>query len=171
MLITALVFAVAAAPIFLFLKERAQPRASSLGALTSADGLWTLAGQSFREICSTLKSLGRFRDFAWLSLCGFLYQSGIAVVITLSAVYAAEVMGFTTVDTLMLVFLGFSGLGISIWPNIIPPNIDIWAASAPPQSQGFMLVGALLIIPVILTYTAWSYYVFRGKVTPGQGYH
>ena len=105
MLITALVFAVAAAPIFLFLKERAQPRASSLGALKSADGLWTLAGQSFREICSTLKSLGRFRDFAWLSLCGFLYQSGIAVVITLSAVYAAEVMGFTTVDTLMLVFL------------------------------------------------------------------
>ena len=72
MLITALVFAVAAAPIFLFLKERAQPRASSLGALKSADGLWTLAGQSFREICSTLKSLGRFRDFAWLSLCGFL---------------------------------------------------------------------------------------------------
>ena len=105
MLITALVFAVAAAPIFLFLKERAQPRTSSLGALKSADGLWTLAGQSFREICSTLKSLGRFRDFAWLSLCGFLYQSGIAVVITLSAVYAAEVMGFTTVDTLMLVFL------------------------------------------------------------------
>lgn len=41
----------------------------------------------------------------------------------------------------------------------------------PPQSRGFMLVGALLIIPVILGYTCWSYYVFRGKVQPGEGYH
>lgn len=73
--------------------------------------------------------------------------------------------------TLGLVFLGFSGLGISIWPHIIPPSITLWQAAAPPQSQGFMLVGALLIIPVILVYTFWSYYVFRGKVQPGEGYH
>lgn len=73
--------------------------------------------------------------------------------------------------TLGLVFLGFSGLGISIWPYIIPPNITLWQAAAPPQSQGFMLVGALLIIPVILGYTFWSYYVFRGKVQHGEGYH
>ncbi len=73
--------------------------------------------------------------------------------------------------TLALVFLGYSGLGISLWPNIIPPGVSIWAASAPPQSQGFTLVGALLIIPFILTYTAWSYYVFRGKVKAGEGYH
>ena len=73
--------------------------------------------------------------------------------------------------TLGLVFLGFSGLGISIWPNIIPPSISLWDAASPPQSQGFMLVGALLIIPLILVYTAWSYYVFRGKVQPGEGYH
>ncbi len=72
--------------------------------------------------------------------------------------------------TLGLVFLGFSGLGISIWPHIIPPAITLWQAAAPPQSQGFMLVGALLIIPVILGYTCWSYYVFRGKVQPGEGY-
>lgn len=73
--------------------------------------------------------------------------------------------------TLMLVFLGYSGLGISLWPNIIPPNISLWAAASPPQSQGFALVGALLIIPIILVYTAWAYYVFRGKVTHGEGYH
>ncbi|WP_421670110.1 cytochrome d ubiquinol oxidase subunit II [Rahnella sp. EDr1-12] len=73
--------------------------------------------------------------------------------------------------TLALVFLGYTGLGISIWPNIIPPSVSIWEASSPPQSQGFMLVGALFIIPVILVYTFWSYYVFRGKVTPEQGYH
>jgi len=73
--------------------------------------------------------------------------------------------------TLGLIFLGFSGLGISIWPHIIPPSITLWQAAAPPQSQGFMLVGALFIIPIILVYTFWSYYVFRGKVQPGEGYH
>ena len=73
--------------------------------------------------------------------------------------------------TLGLIFLGFSGLGISIWPNIIPPSVTIWAAASPPQSQAFMLVGSLLIIPVILVYTLWSYYVFRGKTRIGEGYH
>jgi len=73
--------------------------------------------------------------------------------------------------TLGLIFLGYSGLGISLWPNIIPPSVTIWEAAAPPESQGFALVGALLIIPIILVYTAWSYYVFRGKVTADDGYH
>ena len=73
--------------------------------------------------------------------------------------------------TLVLIFLGYSGLGISLWPNIIPPSVSIWDAAAPPQSQGFMLVGTLFIIPFILGYTFWSYYVFRGKVTHEDGYH
>ena len=73
--------------------------------------------------------------------------------------------------TLALIFLGFSGLGISIWPHIIPPSITLWQAAAPENSQAFMLVGALLIIPVILGYTFWSYYVFRGKIKPDEGYH
>jgi len=72
--------------------------------------------------------------------------------------------------TLGLIFLGFSGLGISLWPNIIPPDISIWQASSPPQSQGFALVGALFIIPIILVYTFWAYYVFRGKIKAGMGY-
>ncbi|AWP74066.1 cytochrome d ubiquinol oxidase subunit II [Bordetella bronchiseptica] len=73
--------------------------------------------------------------------------------------------------TLALVFLGYSGLCISLWPHAIPPGVTLWEAAAPPQSQGFALVGALFIVPVILTYTAWSYYVFRGKVRAGDGYH
>jgi cytochrome d ubiquinol oxidase subunit II len=73
--------------------------------------------------------------------------------------------------TLVMIFLGYSGLAISLWPNIIPPSVSIWAAAAPPQSQGFILVGALFIIPFILMYTAWSYYVFRGKVNEDHGYH
>lgn len=73
--------------------------------------------------------------------------------------------------TLLLVFLGLSGLGISIWPHLIPPAISLWDAAAPPQSLGFMLVGALFIIPIILVYTFWSYYVFRGKISHEHGYH
>jgi cytochrome d ubiquinol oxidase subunit II len=73
--------------------------------------------------------------------------------------------------SLALLFLGYSGLGISIWPAIIPPDVSIWTAAAPPQSLGFALVGALAIIPIILMYTAWSYYVFRGKVRLGEEFH
>ncbi len=73
--------------------------------------------------------------------------------------------------TLGLIFLGFSGLGISVWPYIIPPSVTIWQAASPVISQSFMLVGALLIIPVILGYTFWSYYVFRGKIQTDEGYH
>ena len=72
---------------------------------------------------------------------------------------------------LAVIFLGYTGLAISIWPNIIPPHISIWDASSPPQSQGFTLVGTLLIVPLILGYTAWSYYVFRGKVKHDDHYH
>jgi cytochrome bd ubiquinol oxidase subunit II len=62
------------------------------------------------------------------------------------------------------------GLGISIWPNVIPARVSIWQAAAPFRSQLFMLVGAGLLVPVILAYTGWAYWVFRGKV--GQdGYH
>jgi cytochrome d ubiquinol oxidase subunit II len=72
---------------------------------------------------------------------------------------------------LFLLFLGYSGLVISLWPHIIPPAISFRAAAAPPQSMGFALVGALFVIPFILAYTAWAYYVFRGKVRAGEGYH
>jgi len=73
--------------------------------------------------------------------------------------------------TLVLIFLGYSGLGISLWPNIIPPGVSIWDAASPPQSQLFLLIGTLFIIPITLMYTFWGYYVFRGKVRAGEGYH
>jgi cytochrome d ubiquinol oxidase subunit II len=56
-------------------------------------------------------------------------------------------------------------------PPFVPPNISIQEAAAPPQSMGFALVGALFVIPFILGYTARSYFVFRGKVKAGGGYH
>lgn len=73
--------------------------------------------------------------------------------------------------TLALVFLGYSGLGISLWPHVVPPDVTIHDAAAPDASLAFALVGALAIVPVILAYTAWSYWIFRGKVGPDSGYH
>lgn len=72
---------------------------------------------------------------------------------------------------LLLLFLGYSGLAISLWPNVIPPAISIQQAAGPPESMGFTLVGALFVIPFVLAYTVMSYYVFRGKVKPDEGYH
>jgi len=62
------------------------------------------------------------------------------------------------------------GLGISIWPDVIPGRVTIWQAAAPYQSQLFMLVGVSIMLPIILAYTGWAYWVFRGKVGE-HGYH
>jgi cytochrome d ubiquinol oxidase subunit II len=74
------------------------------------------------------------------------------------------------VYSLALFGLTLAGLAISIWPDVIPGRVSIWQAAAPHSSQLFMLVGALVLIPLILAYTAWSYWVFRGKVGE-EGYH
>jgi cytochrome d ubiquinol oxidase subunit II len=71
--------------------------------------------------------------------------------------------------TLLLFGLSYAGLGISMYPYIVPQSITIWQAASPENSQLFMLVGVAILIPLILGYTAWAYYVFRGKVR--GGYH
>jgi len=58
-----------------------------------------------------------------------------------------------------------------LWPMIVPPAITLWDAAAAPRSQAFLMVGTLFLLPLILGYTAWSYWVFRGKVRRGTGYH
>ena len=67
--------------------------------------------------------------------------------------------------------LCFAGLGISMFPLVVPPGIDIWAAAAPRSNQAFLLAGAAVLAPVILAYTGYAYWVFRGKVRPGDGHH
>ncbi|MFA9460038.1 cytochrome d ubiquinol oxidase subunit II [Thiohalorhabdus methylotrophus] len=73
--------------------------------------------------------------------------------------------------SLAMFALAFIGLLIGLWPYIVPPNLTIEAAAAHPSSQGFTLVGLVILLPVILGYTAWSYRVFRGKITADMGYH
>lgn len=73
--------------------------------------------------------------------------------------------------TMALFGLGFVGLVLGMWPYIVPPSLTIWAAAAPPQSQGFVLWGLVFLLPLILGYTSWSYKVFQGKVAADAGYH
>ena len=73
--------------------------------------------------------------------------------------------------SLGLFLLSYIGLAISLYPNILPPDVSIWRAAAPDDSLLFLLVGAAVLIPLILGYTAYSYWVFRGKTDPKAGYH
>ena len=113
----------------------------------------------------------------WFSLPNLYYLLPVPLLVLVASALLWRQLGLRDshvppfILTLALVFLGFSGLGISIWPAIIPPSITLWQAAAPAQSQEFMLIGAIFIIPVILVYTFWSYYVFRGKVPQNEGYH
>jgi cytochrome d ubiquinol oxidase subunit II len=112
----------------------------------------------------------------WFALPNLFFFAPVPILVALATwvllkALAGESHAAPFLLSLALLFLGYSGLAISLWPNIIPPGISIWGAASPPQSLGFTLVGALFIIPFILAYTAWSYYVFRGKVRVGEGYH
>lgn len=97
MLITAAVFFVAALPLALWLKERAVPRSHA--------SFWPLVKESQASLVKTFKSLPQHKNFAWLVASGLAFQGGIAVVVTLAAVYADQAMGFTPDETILLVLL------------------------------------------------------------------
>lgn len=67
--------------------------------------------------------------------------------------------------------VSFVGIGISFYPMMVPPSLTIWRAAAPAESLAFALVGATILVPIILAYTAYAYWVFRGKMDPAKGYH
>jgi UMF1 family MFS transporter len=97
MLITAAIYALASLVTFAVLKERAQPLA---GATVRG-----LVRDSTARLWQTLRSIHLFRDFGWLMVCGLLYQAGLSVVIALAAIYAQQVMKFTTAQTMALILV------------------------------------------------------------------
>lgn len=70
-----------------------------------------------------------------------------------------------------LFLLGYVGIGVSIFPYLVPPSLTVWETAAAPASQVFMLIGTIFMLPVILGYIAFVYWLFRGKVREGEGYH
>jgi cytochrome d ubiquinol oxidase subunit II len=63
------------------------------------------------------------------------------------------------------------GLAISLFPMIVPYHLTLWDAASSPRTQAFLLVGTLVLLPIILMYSGWSYWVFRGKVRTDTSYH
>lgn len=81
----------------------------------------------------------------------------------------AEIFPF--IGAIGLFLLSYLGMGISLYPMIIPHHITLWQAAAAPDTQAFLLVGTMFLLPIVLMYSAWSYWVFRGKVRADIGYH
>jgi len=93
MLITAALYGVAACATFVLLPERAMPRANE-----TAPSAW-------RQLQSTFREARAYRDFMWLLACTVSYQGGVAVAITLAAIYAEQVIGFVPSETMVLIFV------------------------------------------------------------------
>lgn len=96
-----------------------------------------------------------------LGICAFLLWHGLKTGKHLQPFLAA----------LGLFVLSYVGIGISFFPYIVPGAFTFHDAAGPDKSLGFLLAGAVVLIPVILAYTAYAYWVFRGKIDPDEGYH
>ena len=155
--------------------------------------IWKLEGDvqehayrlAFRAALATLLLMGAVSAYnllllpdyreRWLEMPNILFASQVPLltaIVTGAFFYSLkarrQLMPFLL--ALALFLLGMAGLGVTIWPYVVPDQITIWDAAAPESSQIFMLVGVALTLPLILAYTAWAYWVFRGKVGH-EGYH
>jgi cytochrome d ubiquinol oxidase subunit II len=149
------------------LQRRCRRHAHTLGAATLAligvVSLWTpMLNAAFAQ-----------RWFGWP---GILLTSPVPALVVLLAAGFWRGLARRQQVTPFLCALGwfvlcYAGLGISLFPLIVPPGLTIWQAAAAPESQAFLLVGAAVLIPIILVYTGFAYWVFRGKVQPGAHYH
>lgn len=125
----------------------------------------------------SLATLGLDAHYArrWLAMPGILVTAPVPLAtVAATALFYRSLVRQRDVQpffwALALFGLCIVGLGISIWPDVIPARVTIWQAAAPVRSQAFMLVGAVIMVPIILGYTGWAYWVFRGKVD-SAGYH
>lgn len=109
----------------------------------------------------------------------FGFVSWLWVIPALTVLVAVAIWRFLKLEhdatpfiaTIGLFMLFYGGLLFSKWPYVVPPDYTFHDAASAPESQLFLLVGVLFVIPFVLMYTAWTYYVFRGKVRADAGYH
>ena len=107
-------------------------------------------------------------NLAWLSPVPVV-TAVLAFVLWRSLTRGRDVVPF--IAAMGLFAMCYLGLAVSLFPYIVPHALTLWQAAGAPQAQAFLLIGTLFLLPVIFTYTAWSYWVFRGKVRAGAGYH
>ena len=113
------------------------------------------------------------RWFGWPTIA---YLAPVPLITAALIVYEWRSLNGTSdyapfVGALALFVMSYVGIAISMWPMIVPRHFTLDQAAASPSTQAFLLIGTLVLLPIILLYTAWSYWVFRGKVTADVGYH
>ena len=114
------------------------------------------------------------RWFAWPNL---LYLSPVPVLTAVFAVTCWRALGgwggdvLTFLSAMGLFAMSYLGIAISLYPYIVPRHYTLWDAASSEGTQAFLLIGTLFLLPIILMYTAWSYWVFRGKLRGDVGYH
>jgi cytochrome bd ubiquinol oxidase subunit II len=134
----------------------------------------TLAGIVVVSIWTPLANAGiAQRWFSWPDIALLAPVPIVTALIAVAEWYALthryELLPFLAAIGLFM--MSFAGIAISLWPMIVPYHYTLWQAASPESTQAFLLVGTLFLLPVILMYTAWSYWVFRGKVRGDVGYH
>ena len=112
----------------------------------------------------------------WFSLPGSVFTGVVPALVFCTAWYLFTGLRDKSdyspfLASLALFSLCFIGIIIGFYPNIIPPSLTIHEAAAPTESLTFALYGTVVLIPLILCYTAYAYWVFRGKIDPAEGYH
>jgi cytochrome d ubiquinol oxidase subunit II len=112
----------------------------------------------------------------WFSLPNFYFLWPVPAVTALTAFTCWRWIekGYDTppfLAAIALFLLGYLGLVISSFPYLVPPSLTVWDTAAAPASQIFMLLGTLVLLPLILGYVAFIYWLFRGKVREGESYH
>jgi cytochrome d ubiquinol oxidase subunit II len=108
----------------------------------------------------------------WFSIPNIWFLLPLPLCTAALAIYAWRAFGRATdlqpfLASVGLFALSFLGVAISLWPMIVPGHYTLWQAASPESTQAFLLVGTLFLLPLVLFYTAWSYWIFRGKVTGG----
>jgi len=112
----------------------------------------------------------------WFSWPDIALLSPVPIAAGLLALYEWRALGGPAdagpfLGAVGLFLISYLGMAISLWPMIVPHHYTLWQAAASESTQAFLLVGTLFLLPVILLYTGWSYWVFRGKVRGDMGYH
>lgn len=139
---------------------------------------WWLGGATMLAIVSvsiaTLFLSGNYFS-NWLGWPGFLWVAPVPLLVGLAGVVFVRSLKLGHERAPFLLTLGifllcFVGLCISVFPYVVPGAVTVWDAATDRSSQVFMLWGTAVVLPMILGYTAWSYWVFRGKVQ-ADGYH
>ena len=141
-------------------------------------GRWCFFGVIAAVVIVSLWTPFVHQDIAqrWFSWPNLLFLSPVPIVTALLAWAEwrslnndSEIAPFAGAIGLFVV--SYIGVTISLWPNIVPYRFSLWQAASSESTQAFLLVGTLFLLPIVLMYTGWSYWVFRGKVRADIGYH